>query len=417
MGKNVSWNDENQPIINVTASFFALLLLITGPVRDDALQTLLAPQPMDRLFYRKNGSRVRWWTWLGNFICVMPLQIAWGLRMMFTPTMAVLGTSLALSSCESAIDIVSTKASLFRARAHRVTHPDPPQHSALFTLSREHWVCFQVLNSVAIGFIFELDDMMYAMMLGRNARHQYSNTPPVAGTCLAVPGSPRVAEWYSWLLCVGDFAIACVTYISDAFGFDWEVHNLFEGMLQIATLMWIRAGVLAAAATHLAYRARAHKLREHARRLSGSFKGLGSLGAKARRSTDDKEEQTAAPTRWKTCGRQALRLSFEIGRMVMSAGLVISLSVFVNKICYQYASFNLGFATTCIGWGSELDLCLNSWTKSAACSNNVLNWTAPGEDRLQMDYSYEDEFWSMKDFGPARVGCLRPNGSPRFGSI
>ena len=108
-GKTVDVNGQSQPIINVASSFFAIVLLTTGPVREDALQTLLAAQPMDRLFYRKNGSQVRWWAWIGNVLCVVPLQIAWGLRMMFNPTLAVLGTSMVMGSCESAIDIVHAR--------------------------------------------------------------------------------------------------------------------------------------------------------------------------------------------------------------------------------------------------------------------------------------------------------------------
>ena len=267
---------------------------------------------------------------------------------------------------------------------------------------------------MAIGFIFEIDDMMYAMVLGRNARHEYENTPPVAGTCLAVPGSPRVAEWYTWLLVIGDFVIAYLAYAKFAFGYDWDDHPYaFFGLWQIASLIWIRAAVLAVATTHLASRARAHKLREHARRLSGSFKGLGSLGTKAPKSADGDEDKQGMPTNWGTCGRQAFRLSFEFGRLVLSAGLVVGLSAFVTKICYQYAVIHLSFDVYCIHPDSELATCMNSWTKSAECSYANLNASGPA-GIMQMDYSYEDEFWSMMDFGPSRVGCLRPSLSLRF---
>ena len=326
------------------------------------MQTLLTAQPMDRLLFRKQGSRVRWLTWLADAICVVPLQLAWGLRILLTPTLAMLGTAMVVGNAESAVDIV--------------------------------------LNSVAVGFIFELDDVMYTMLLGSRARHRYANAPPEKGTCLAVPGSPLVAEWYSWLLVAGDFGIAMVCYVKYAFAFTWEEGFHMYGLWQFATGVWLRAGVLAAANIHLAYRARAHKVTAYARRLSGSW------GAQTWNSKRGEGEETATPTRWRTLAQQALKLSFEFGRVVISAGIVLAVSAVITKVFYQYAYKRLGYSVGCVAYGSELDICLQSFTKSSACSNGVLNWTAPGNDILTMDYSYEDEFWSMQDFGPVRLGCL-----------
>ena len=99
-------NGSPQPTINVAASLVAILLLLSGPMRDDSLQTLLATQPLHRLVFRKNGSRLRWHHWLRDLTCVIPFELAWGLRMMLLPTLAILGTAKVLASAESAIDIV-----------------------------------------------------------------------------------------------------------------------------------------------------------------------------------------------------------------------------------------------------------------------------------------------------------------------
>lgn len=224
---------------------------------------------------------------------------------------------------------------------------------------------------------------MYAMLLSASERHRYATAPPEVGTCLAVPGSPPVAEMYSWLLVVGDLIIAPIAYVKYAFQYDWVDSFHFYGMWQVGTAIWIRAAVLAASSIHLSCRAHWHKWSAYARQCSG------------------------------TCARQSAWLvSFEVGRVVCCAGFVIAISAAVNKIFYQYAILLLGHSIGCIAHGSQLQVCMESWTKTEACSEGVLNWTVPGNDVLQMDYSYADEFWSMMDFGPVRSGCLRASDVP-----
>ena len=122
-GKHLEYGGERQPIVNVLASFVAGVLLVIGPLHEDVMQTLIAPQPVDRLLFRKGTSRVGKTRWMQDALLVIPLQLAWALRCFLLPVCAAMGTSFALGSADSAVDIV--------------------------------------LNSVAVGFLFELDDVMY----------------------------------------------------------------------------------------------------------------------------------------------------------------------------------------------------------------------------------------------------------------
>ena len=49
-----------------------------------------------------------------------------------------------------------------------------------------------VLNSVAVGFIFELDDVLYYILLNSKMRKAYERSPPMPGTVLDVSGSADV---------------------------------------------------------------------------------------------------------------------------------------------------------------------------------------------------------------------------------
>ena len=168
------------------------------------MQTLIAPQPVDRLLFRKGTSSVGKTRWMQDALLVIPLQLAWALRCFLLPVCAAMGTSFALGSADSAVDIV--------------------------------------LNSVAVGFLFELDDVMYTskqqqhtiaaaalttrhsqptthpsisppVLLDDKQRRAYERSPPEPGTCLAVPGSTTVCSRYSWLIAAADFVIVCMSYL------------------------------------------------------------------------------------------------------------------------------------------------------------------------------------------------------------
>ena len=84
----------------------AQLLLASGPIREDAIQTLLSPQPVDRLLFRKHACSVPLRQWAVEVALVVPLQIAYICRSFLLPVFAVLGTAYAAAAAMSAIDIV-----------------------------------------------------------------------------------------------------------------------------------------------------------------------------------------------------------------------------------------------------------------------------------------------------------------------
>ena len=327
------------------------MMLVSGPVRDDTVQTLFTAQPINRLIFRKGGSKLSRRRWARDILCVVPLQLAWAMRVVYMPILAAVASAYALAIVESAVDIV--------------------------------------LNSVAVGFIFEFDDLLYATLLSARARQQYENAPPEAGTCLAVPGSVVVAERYSWLLAVGDFGICVLAYLKYAFAFDFQNGHWIYTAWQIATGMWIRSGGLALSGLHLRFRARFHKYTTYSQSMTRSLSSEASAqGSKAARSS-------------------FARVCFECVRVVLSIGLALASSAFIIKVCYQGSFKLLSHSIGCMEVGSPLKICLDSWAKSEACSNaEELSAQAPGSAGLVMDYSYVDDvFWSYRDWGPSWVGC------------
>ena len=83
-----------------------MVLLAIGPLREDTMQTLLAPQPIDRLLFRKGSSQVDRTRWLQDALLVLPMQLAWALRCFLLPAMGALGTAFCLGCADSAVDIV-----------------------------------------------------------------------------------------------------------------------------------------------------------------------------------------------------------------------------------------------------------------------------------------------------------------------
>ena len=364
-------------MINVLASFVAVIMFVSGPVRDDTLQTLFTAQPMDRLIFRKGGSKVSRRRWVCDALCAVPLMLVWAVRMMLVPTLAVHGTAMGMASAESAVDIV--------------------------------------LNSVAVGFIFEFDDLLYATLLSARARQKYENAPPEAGTCLDVPGSAAVAERYSWLLAVGDFGVCLLAYLKFAFEFEWQTTGAWMFTIwQIAAGIWIRGGAHALAGLHLTFRARLSKYKAHAQTMKKDLESsltstisptMSHLGA----------SWAATPGAAANNGRGVkakrsnfVRVCFECARVVLSIGLVLASSAFVIKVCYQGAFNTFSYSVYCLEEGSPLKTCLDSWVKSDTCSNaEALSAQAPGSAGLVLhEFSYEDVFWSLRDWGPTRVGCL-----------
>ena len=77
-----------------------------------------------------------------------------------------------------------------------------------------------VLNSVAIGFVFELDDVLYATMVTPMMKRVYHGEPPPRASPLSVPGSVSVAATYSWVLFILNVFFSLVEYFIAAFPTD-----------------------------------------------------------------------------------------------------------------------------------------------------------------------------------------------------
>ena len=152
-----------------------------------------------------------------------------------------------------------------------------------------------------------------------------------------------------------------------------EMTDFWYGNWQIASLMWVRAGVFAALFIHLAVR---------------------------------RHLQLAAPPPPAAVGGRTLPLL--AARLVLGACATLFSVVISYKLLYQPFSKQLGWSTACLGAGSELHTCLYSFDGGEECATSTsLSWTVGGGE-LRLGYSYEDEFWSFRDYGPTRAECERP---------
>ena len=98
----------------------AICLLALGPVLADDQQTLMMAHPIDELLFRDTGPATGHGTRLWRLIAALILEFCWAVRVFLVPAFGLIGTTYALQAAESAFDVV--------------------------------------LNSVAIGFVFEADD-------------------------------------------------------------------------------------------------------------------------------------------------------------------------------------------------------------------------------------------------------------------
>lgn len=172
---NCSW----LPNINVVAGFFAVALLCAGPVLADDYTTVAMVQPIEALLIdtrpRKRGVFYRIW----DLLALIAMQMAWAYRAAIQPMMGILGTAMAMTTAESAFDIV--------------------------------------LNSLAISFVFEIDDMLYAIWRPgpRNLRKAYESgaTCPTSSP-RTVPGSMVMARRWAWALLLIDGLVAEILFFN-----------------------------------------------------------------------------------------------------------------------------------------------------------------------------------------------------------
>lgn len=121
------------PIINVLASIIGLLLICQA-MHKDAMATLFYPPPLALLLHIRAEGVSAW-----RFVSCVLLQFAWAIRTVFLPVAAALGTANLMASADSAVDVV--------------------------------------LNSVAVAFVFDLDEMAYETLLNPSERRDYVRSP------------------------------------------------------------------------------------------------------------------------------------------------------------------------------------------------------------------------------------------------
>ena len=135
------------PLINVTASISSLALLCLL-MKNDTEGTLLTPCPLEALLLpsleektkERKSLPMRILVGLGRIVLCLVLQLFWTFRALFLPVYACLGTAGGFCASKQAQEIV--------------------------------------LNSVAIAFVFELDEFFYVNVLGKPRRLQFEETPP-----------------------------------------------------------------------------------------------------------------------------------------------------------------------------------------------------------------------------------------------
>ena len=181
------------PLSNITASIFSLILLALA-FKNDTEGTLLTVCPLEFLFLptphaepRPNSvrkSRVRRMVGTvggvtGKFIICLFLQIHWTCRAILLPVLAGLGTASAFVGSKNAQDIV--------------------------------------LNSVAIGFVFELDDFLYSALLNEARRHSYENKAPRPTSPLTQESGKRIVSNWCWICYAVDLAFVVSFYVGEVF--------------------------------------------------------------------------------------------------------------------------------------------------------------------------------------------------------
>ena len=339
-------DDEHTPMIDVLASFSAMLLLAVVSFREDAIQTTLVAQPIDRLLFERNAHGVV------DFLISLLLFVAWLMRAMLFPTMAAVGSANAFGAAGSSVDVV--------------------------------------LDAVAIGFIFEADDLLYRMLLYRGERRSYERGRPKPASATVDEGHTErsfsfraqivhldenelIGKWgHAVALC--NFGTMTMAYLSVKFPRYFEAGNgVYDNKYwQIAANMWILGGIHGGLSVCLVVR---HYWLQRAKMSASS-------------------------------------LLWVLAKLVFSTGMSLSAAIFAYKVLYQGASQLLGYSDMCMDQGSQIYECLHSFTRTAECANDVLNWTAYTPDlptpSLQSTYSYQDEHWSMRSWGPVTPGCLPP---------
>jgi len=169
-------------------------------------------------------------------------QSIWCIRACIIPGMALIGSAFIFASSASAVDVV--------------------------------------LNAVAVGFIFELDEFLYEQLLPFSKRQEYEARQRVKAhptSPLAVPGGLKVVKYASSMIYIVDLCVGIVAYLvgSDV---DLGIDLGIRGEMVYRIHVTIRISFLALAEMYTAYTARSNTSRRTALMLTIALYGLLIIG-------------------------------------------------------------------------------------------------------------------------------------------
>ena len=114
-----------------------------------------------------------------------------------------------------------------------------------------------VLNSVAIGFVFELDDFLYTTMLSRERRAEFEGAPPRSSSPLSArnrPHGPNMVTNWCWVCYLIDVGFASYYYFKLVSIKSVQDHiSMQEFYAILRNYAFFRAAVMTAAQLQLTY--------------------------------------------------------------------------------------------------------------------------------------------------------------------
>ena len=195
----------------VSLAVLALLMKV------DQEGTMLTICPLEAVFLPDAEPLDRGFARIGRCTIAIFVQLCWTCRIMLLPVIASLGTACSFLSSTDAQNIV--------------------------------------LNSVAIAFVFELDDLAYSSLVSRSLKKRFEASPPYAFSPLA-KGNRQARLWVSrwcWAVWLCDVAFSEWFYVYFAM-VDADSPIRFS-VFQMVERNWsfTRISLLAAAQVHLVF--------------------------------------------------------------------------------------------------------------------------------------------------------------------
>jgi len=233
--------DETQvSMLNCIASVCAIVLLGIY-LKNDNEGTLITVCPLELLCLPRAGGKaphVFCGSPLGacwRVVAVLIAQACWTIRALLVPVLAGYGTVGAMLNSQNGQDIV--------------------------------------LNSVAIGFVLELDEFIYDNLLGKTVRQRYEEQalPPTSPLALATGGA--ISTVYANLIYLLDLAFLLAAFFEEIYD---PAHLVLETMVEVdlarrydrlRICIMVRASALAIAQGHLAMASSSVRARSRVRLL------------------------------------------------------------------------------------------------------------------------------------------------------